>query len=118
MSGVEVADFEPALSAVVVSADTEITGLRQSALAEYGEGVRSMLRLLPRPAVEGVISEYGAAPPSVLEGLQTAVAMRERLIESVEEGANLDQTWLAGAGAGRAIDEDEIGNKDPWNMPA
>ncbi len=117
MTAVNASQFEPMLSTVVASQSTEVTLGRQPIMAEYGGEVRKAINALPTELSRGLMAEYKEPAPQLLAELEGSIMSRELAIENAAQEKTIDQEWLSGAGAGRKIDESNIGEKDAWLEP-
>jgi hypothetical protein len=117
MTTVNATQFEPMLSTVVASQNAEVTLGKQPIMAEYGREVRNVISALPPELSRGMMAEYKEPAPQLLAQIEGSIMSRELAIENAAQEKTIDQEWLSGAGAGRKIDESNLGGKDAWNEP-
>lgn len=110
------ASFQSMASSVLPSQEREVLIARQSALHVHGQETRNALNRLPPSAVDALMGEYRPHAPQVLDEVASAIAGRERILESAQKGQNLDADWLQQGNATlRGMQEDGLGADDPWN---
>ena len=110
------ASFQGMSSSVLPSQEREVLVAKQAAMSGHGQEVRLALTRLPPSVTDSIMAEYREPAPATLQALTEAIALREQVIESVEQGRNLDIDWASGGGSGgRHINEKNLGADDPWN---
>lgn len=107
--------FQPMLSSVVASQDSEVTIGKQPILADYGREVRLALNALPPDVSRDLMAEFREPTPELVSSMENAITFRELAIENATQENNLDQDWLSSGGTNRKISESALGADDEWN---
>lgn len=110
------ASFQSFSSSILPSQEREVLIAKQSALANHGQQTRIALNKLPPSIVDTLVGDYKAPTNEALGVVFVAMAEREHVIESAEQGRNLDVQWLQeGASSQKNMNELGLGQNDPWN---
>ncbi len=113
----QAANFQPMLSTVVQSQDSEVNLGRQPVLAEWGREVRTGISALPPEVSRALLAGYQEPDPAFVGQVENAITVRELAIEGAQQEVGIDQDWLAGGGQGRKMNERSLSADDDWNAP-
>ena len=108
------ASFQGMSSSVLPSQEREVLIAKQAAMSRHGHEARLALDRLPPSVVDSIMAHYREPDQDTMNALAEAIAVREQVIESVENGQNLDIAWLSGERP-RSINETGLSGSDSWN---
>jgi|GEM_PF-1769724 hypothetical protein len=91
----QASDFTGAMTAIYSSDGKESLLDRQSNLAEYGNTLKSALRIMPPEVVAGMFADYKPHTEDKVSHLMNGLLSKELMLEDIAQGNNLDKEWVS-----------------------